>query len=892
MSQIVYKLNDVEEAAETILHSPIPLAAPPKNGKLSDTISHLLTKNGYDIVHQHDMPGKAASYHDGAIELCNKATSYIRRNYCKGLYIHQYAAAKLADEGKNVCIATSTSSGKTAIFHMAALSILEKDPDAKIIAVYPMKALGSQQKNNWGEKLEGIKCGRIDGSIKDQNERLRILKENNIVTFTPDTIHTFLLGRLNNTKCASTLRSFISKLKLVIIDEIHLYRGMLGSNSAYLFRRLNSCVLLSSGNIPQYITASATISEPALHSCYITGATSFELIDSTFDGSPSCPTKIFMIEQGNGLVNLLTKLTAELPKECRTITFIDNRKDVTEVAFETEDALNLKENGIYPFKSGMEADDFRQITQVLDRDQFRGVVSTSSLEVGIDIGSLNVAILKGIPNSSTSFYQRIGRVGRGNNSNEAVVIIMNDPNSLITQRMFETPSNLFSLSPEEPALYLDNDNLMFIQALHFVGAGEEFISIARSKDDYKKIEYMFSEQFNKICNNMLQGQIDLRYHDIHDNGGDDPETVYTIRQFDVQYKAHVENEPDNGRGDLSMTNILREAYPGAIYTYWGDPRRVKAVHKDNRKEVILAKQITRNLKTSPIQLRWITPQRDSSVKQNARYGKLLVNNLDIIEKTEIRGYTEKDRKGNKRNILYADTEANHYYSKSAFSHEIRTTGVIFIHPRLNDLDKGQRSLISMLLYECFLSCYAFERSDIEYGAGILNTDIGEIKTNSSYIAIYDKVVGGLNISSRLLKKDALEKGFKEMITLIDKGQERIVLGDAVLTSNAKNVIRQIYNEIKENEPIESQDSVVSGDGVARESKAYYMINTNDEEKIKVTVEEISFNEIERKFEYLLIDENENEYERIDGSLVYGIPGESKRARFSKKGMLRMTDELW
>ena len=99
---------------------------------------------------------------------------------------------------------------------------------------------------------------------------------------------------------------------IVIIDEVHLYRGMLGSNSAYLFRRLNSCVMLAGGVLPQYITASATINDPVQHSSDISGIDTFEIVGPNMDTSPSCPTKIFLIGLGNGLSNLLTELTENL----------------------------------------------------------------------------------------------------------------------------------------------------------------------------------------------------------------------------------------------------------------------------------------------------------------------------------------------------------------------------------------------------------------------------------------------------------------------------------------------------------------------------------------------------------------------------------------------------
>ena len=134
-----------------IVEQPITSQPHPQNANtsLSDAVRKLLGENRYDIVAEREKPAKAAEYYKNEIQLGNKAKEYIGTNFTNGLYKHQYEAAKLASEGNNVCIATSTSSGKTAIFHLVALEILEKDPDAKIVAVYPMKALGNQQVNSW-----------------------------------------------------------------------------------------------------------------------------------------------------------------------------------------------------------------------------------------------------------------------------------------------------------------------------------------------------------------------------------------------------------------------------------------------------------------------------------------------------------------------------------------------------------------------------------------------------------------------------------------------------------------------------------------------------------------------------------------------------------------------
>ena len=858
---IIYESSGAPQAG-TLPQNTTPISPTTPKNKLSDKIRTILSNNGYMIVHEIDKPGKVASYHVGAKDLGQRVEDYVNRNYQGKLYEHQYAAAKLVSENKNVCITTSTSSGKTAIFHMAALEILEKDPNARIIAVYPMRALGSQQVDSWQNKLKDVKCGRIDGTI-DPSERLRILKECSVITFTPDTVHTFLLGKLKDDRFADALKKFLANLKLVIIDEVHLYRGMLGSNSAYLFRRLNSCTLLAGGKLPQYITASATINDPVQHSSDISGIDKFDIIGPNMDTSPSCPTKIFLIGIGKGLSNLLTELTSGLPDNCHSITFIDSRKDVVQVALDTEKALNMQQIGIYPFKSGLEAEDYNNILNVLGTNKFKGVVSTSSLEVGIDIGALNVAILNGIPNSSTSFYQRIGRVGRGGTNDEAVVIIMDNPNSIVTKRLFNDPQKLLSLPPEEPALYLDNKNLVNIQALHFVGDGLEFQSVANKNwdSDFKRVAGLFPIKFSNICHDILNNQFSADYQQFMGLGGNYPEIVFTLRQFDVQYKAYERNNPDQGLGELNMQNVLREAYPEAVYIYLRIPRRVVKVDKMKHEIILERLRGNQSVSTKPRTGVLVTPQKSSQIHGHIRFGQLHVMNLGLSEFTTIKGYKEYIRFANGGAIENIKDYPGDYWKQNSFNHTMLTEGVIITHPLMTS--KIQRSLVAHLLYEVFLSSSAFERSDIEYCSGTLNTDIGIIKANTSFITIYDKIIGGLNITSRLMDPFELKRGFAMMVDLIDNGLEQDILGVA-LNQLTKNAIHKMFDDISGNKPEEVGLVAISEYHIARNSEAYYLPDPSDADKKEQTTIDMV---------YLDNKNNEITYDVItpDGTIITNVP---------------------
>ena len=155
------------------------------------SITDIIQNNGFRISHRFDEPEKPENrvpYED--LNLCEKSLDFLRNKEIHTLWSHQYAAINNAKEDRNVCVTTSTSSGKTEIFILSALEKLRQYPGSKILAVYPMKALNAQQKERW--ERTGVEVGKIDGSV-DMTSRARILQNSDIVVMTPDTIHAYLL---------------------------------------------------------------------------------------------------------------------------------------------------------------------------------------------------------------------------------------------------------------------------------------------------------------------------------------------------------------------------------------------------------------------------------------------------------------------------------------------------------------------------------------------------------------------------------------------------------------------------------------------------------------------------------------------------------------------------
>lgn len=881
----------VDEAGLSTMTVEESVSAPVVNpNDLFAVTQEVLEENGFSIKYKQIIPAREACFHEEGLQGFSEATrNYANTKYNGQLFVHQYDAVNEAKQGHNVCLATSTSSGKTAIFHMCALEIFANDPNAKILAIYPMKALGRQQQEAWENLGDNIKCGRIDGNVTSKSKRLETMRTCQVITMTPDVVHTFLLGKLKDADCATPIKNFLKGLKMVVIDELHLYKGILGSNSAYLFRRLNSCMTMLGAQVPQYITASATIDDPKGHSKNITGAKDdFVLIDK--DASPTCETNVIMtIPSGtNDLSRLLVELANKIP-ESKSITFFDSRKAVASTYQQVNDIIEEAKDDdkiFLPFLAGQEKEDADKIYAALRDGRFRGVVSTSSTEVGIDIKGLNIAILYGVPTSTTSLFQRMGRVGRYG-SNKAVVIIVNDGRTVNALRLARDPHVLFSLPMEEPALYMDNEYLLNIQALHFVGdGGQEFFSVGGNEQNYDGVEDFFPKEFNIICKDVLSGQQSINYANNAAYGNDYSQYAYPLRAFGREYQAeHWQNRNKvEGCGRMTEQQMLNEAFPGAVYKYKDDCYRVTKVNRKDRKIILKQENKKRFFSTVPLMHKTVEAQKkETPIYEHRAYGQLDVINNRLIEFKTIEGY--KEIRGNNEETFDYPCD---YYKQDKFTCQLDTNGVLLMHPALTR--KGvERGLIGMLLYNCFLSDYAFDRADVDYHYGKTKGDMEDVPAFTPFITIYDRNNGGLNISSKMLEHDVLLKGFTLMKEMLKSDYIADIIGKA-LSPASMQAIDDILEDLKENE-----GTLVLHDSehycIAEKSKALYA--EGEDEPVEVTIDRAYYDSATKTYNYDIVLPDGTVVEEVSEDLIAPIPGVSMKAKVNEEGRrVRPTNELW
>ncbi len=744
-------------------------------------INERLDLLGFTSVFSKTLESRTGKYKKLADLGVSEFATRVVEPYEGKVYQHQYEALEAIQIGGNVCISTSTSSGKTLVFQLGAIELLSKDPDAKILAVYPLKALGNEQESRWESLMQkakaNYKVAKIDGGVK-MELRLQLVAETSILCVTPDIIHAYLLNHLDKKE----IGGFFKNLRMIILDEVHIYRGVFGTNSAYLFRRINHAVaFLSEDRIPQYVCASATIEDPDLFLQQLTG---LQYTFITNDTSPKNTVELILVEPVEKKMKLMTlsKLIKHfaLHSPYTSITFVDNRKMVEQLgsivkksAFDEtpeEALLNLGEDAaISPFRSGYESRDAEEIQRKLNNGQLKGIISTSALEMGIDIEQLDLGILYGIPNSSTSFRQRIGRIGRRKNG---YVVIVND-GSIRSETIFSNPESILEMPPLEAALYLENERLQYIHALCLVnsrGEAEQHRLVGKA---FKKFETTidFPQNFLQVCEQEIQDKVpvDLQEMAFPLANNQKPNLIYPLRDAEqnftvIEYKARTPFP----KGKLSNSQVLREAYPGAIYYYMGNAFRVKNIDKRFKKiEVVHEK---RNF-TNPMLKFNIYPNSQRKTYINYALGELKVMECFINVRESVIGYTEI-KGGFSSKIMYPTKD----YRSSFYGYDYHATGVIIHIPMLNSLDREDNQIIASLLYEMYLLFIPSENSDIGFETGVINKSSADatFAEGDSYIAIFDRTYGSLRLSSHLAQLTVLRKVIAKTHDLVQKSENYVI----------------------------------------------------------------------------------------------------------------------
>ena len=380
------------------------------------------------IVHDQRFVPRPARYRALRRPLRATLTDALGRRGIAQLYTHQAEAVEAVRDGESIIVTTGTASGKSLCYMLPVLETLLSDPAARALFVYPTKALAQDQLEALGKFDLDLRFGAYDGDTP-QAERPRLRGEARILLTNPDMLHVGILPQ------HFRWTSFLRHLRMVVLDDMHVYRGVFGSHVANIIRRLIRVCRLR-GADPQIICTSATVANPDEFGRRLTGRP-LRVIDD--DGAPRGP-RIFAL--WNPPVIDRAKMTRRSPYteagwlladlirgDVRTIAFTKARK-VTELVHRYA-AEALRETPelaarISPYRAGYLPEQRRAIERRLFGGDLVGVVSTSALELGIDVGGLDASVLVGYPGTMASVWQRVGRAGRGQEESLAVMIALED----------------------------------------------------------------------------------------------------------------------------------------------------------------------------------------------------------------------------------------------------------------------------------------------------------------------------------------------------------------------------------------------------------------------------------------------------------------------------------
>ncbi|WP_127584545.1 DEAD/DEAH box helicase [Paenibacillus koleovorans] len=374
------------------------------------------------------------------------------------LYTHQHTAYETIRIGENIVAVTPTASGKTLCYNLPVLQAIAEDDGSRALYLFPTKALAQDQKSELNEIIAemgiDIKSFTYDGDTAPAIRQL-VRTAGHIVITNPDMLHSAILP--HHTKWIS----LFSNLKYIVIDELHTYRGVFGSHVANVVRRLKRICKFYGSN-PLFICTSATIANPKELAEQLTGQP-MRLIDD--NGAPR-GRKHFVFYNPpivNKALNIRKSAVVEvnrlardfLTNKVQTIVFARSRVRVEIILSHLQELIknDIGSKSIRGYRGGYLPNQRREIERGLRNGDILGVVSTNALELGVDIGQLQVCIMTGYPGSVASTWQQAGRAGRRHGEALVVMVASNTP---IDQYIVQNPEYFFDRSPESARINPEN----------------------------------------------------------------------------------------------------------------------------------------------------------------------------------------------------------------------------------------------------------------------------------------------------------------------------------------------------------------------------------------------------------------------------------------------------
>ena len=495
------------------------------------------------------------------------------------LYDYQYDVVNAILE-HNVFVSAPTGSGKTLSFALAYARMRESSPEATMLVIYPRKALARDQmlalSDIFGHipHMETVKIMAYDGDVSSLQKREALLGADVIVSNFYG-IHVYLANH-------GAWARFLSKLSLVVIDETHLYSGVFGTHVSYVIRRLRRLASLY-GAAPKFLLLSATVSEPDKSGELLVG---LPFVSVEVPGLSMYSKDLYFLTTSSGkerrlLISLVQQL---IDYGYRGMVFFNSREEMERIYY----AMKGSEYGdeVAPYRAGYDADERRRIESAMRSGDISFLLTTSAMELGIDIGDIDVTILYGFPTTGfSSFWQRVGRSGR--KSHGYVFTVLKSSNAL-DMYIYDHPEIVLARRGEP--LHLDITN-MDIGLKQIKCAIWEY----PLKDDMdgkyfpREVIDVFVEQNKDKLVDSDKGMVLLDAKPHHEVSLDEGDSV----SFHI-----TDEETGNMIEKVQMWRVLKKHYPGSTYFYMGKSYVVELI--DLEKKFVGVKPVHGISETMPV----------------------------------------------------------------------------------------------------------------------------------------------------------------------------------------------------------------------------------------------------------------------------------------------------
>ena len=694
---------------------------------------------GARLVHHEFIPSRPAVYGDVQPILAPPLKSALAKLNITRLYSHQAESLASFRKGENVVVATPTASGKSLIYNLALVELLSQGAGGHGLYLFPLKALAQDQYqafvalNQQLPRELQLEAAVYDGDTPSSQRRR--IKENlpHLIISNPDMLH---LGFL---PFHQQWENFFRNLRLVVIDEIHTYRGIFGSHVVQVLRRLQRICGLY-GSQPRFILLSATIENAEDFASRLTGL-EFHAVEQS--GAPQAGRHFFFVNPEISATTVAARLFVRaLQRNLKTIAFTQARKLTEIIHMNVTEAIPALASKVSSYRAGFLAEERREIEQGLASGSVAGVISTSALEMGIDIGGLDVCILVGYPGTIINTWQRSGRVGRGRS--DSLVILIAQPDAL-DQYFMRHPEDFFQ-RPFEAAV-VDPNNSEVVDA-HLPCAAAE-IPLNERNDLYSHGGLLASRAPVLEASGAL---LRSAAGDVWYAARQRPHRLVDIRSVGEAYVI-LDGPSEKAVGKNDGVRVFKECHQGAVYLHRGQQHLV--THLDLKRKNVFVK---------PTKVRYYTralSEKDTeilSVDQSRPVANFIARLGRVRVTEQVVGYEKRNLySGELLDSLSLDLPAQSFETvglwleiEDIFQEMVRQRKLHF----MGGIHALEHALISM--FPLFALC---DRNDI---GGIAVPR--HLQLQKSAIFIYDGYPGGVGLAARGF--DMIEELLKKTVELI------------------------------------------------------------------------------------------------------------------------------